>query len=360
MKNSYYNEQSIIDLEKKLECLNNVDIRKDLNYFKIPITVVDQTTAGVKQFNDIYLWLKDSDFNYIVRTPSGGISIDRKNFKPPMWDYREISAGIEITLVTVTNAYRIQYRKGDTQIVNDRVLSGRKAFSIFRAICERTGIDLEKYAVENGFEIKKTIPSPLIWADRMLLNETFSNVHHIDLHAAYPSGLAITHPEFRPLIEMLYHNRKTDATKKDVLNYTVGMMQSRIIGAVFAQLSKDAIIWAKEKVLEIAAKVKENNGVILLYNTDGFWYQGDIYHGEGEGLGLGEWSNDHCDCIFRMASKGKYEYIENGVYKPVVRGKTSYDDILPRAEWNWGDIYNCSCAVAEFDEELGLIITEEL
>ena len=84
-----------------------------------------------------------------------------------------------------------------------------------------------------------------------------------------------------------------------------------------------------------------NNGRhLILTNVDGIWYTGDIYHGDGEGDKLGQWSNDHMNCTCRAKSAGAYEYIENGEYHAVVRGSTNLDKIKPRDQWVWGDIYN--------------------
>ena len=79
---------------------------------------------------------------------------------------------------------------------------------------------------------------------------------------------------------------------------------------------------------------------MIARSTDCIWYEGEIYHGEGEGKALGEWSNDHTNCTFRAKSKGVYEYIENGKYTVVARGYYELDKIKPRDLWSWGDIYN--------------------
>ena len=98
---------------------------------------------------------------------------------------------------------------------------------------------------------------------------------------------------------------------------------------------------------------------ILGFNTDGIWYQGDIYHGEGEGDKLGEWSNDHINCLFRSKSNGAYEFIENGQYNAVVRGNTSFDAIEPdRSKWTWGDIYKSNVLTYTFDEKIGVVYEE--
>ena len=85
--------------------------------------------------------------------------------------------------------------------------------------------------------------------------------------------------------------------------------------------------------------MRNSGRIVISYNTDGVWYDGEIYHGEGEGPNLGQWSNDHVNCMFRAKSAGAYEFIEDGKYYPVVRGQTTLDAIKPRSSWEWGDIY---------------------
>ena len=102
------------------------------------------------------------------------------------------------------------------------------------------------------------------------------------------------------------------------------------------------------------AEILEKKGrIVLLFNTDGIWYKGAPYHGEGEGDGLGQWHNDHVRCKFRMKSAGAYEFIENGVYTPVVRGVS----LEKREGWQWGDIYTEKAEpdILVFDEERGVL-----
>ena len=65
---------------------------------------------------------------------------------------------------------------------------------------------------------------------------------------------------------------------------------------------------------EMNARLIANGDKILGHNTDGIWYQGPVYHGEGEGNDLGQWRNDYVDCRFRAKSSGAYEFIENGSF----------------------------------------------
>ena len=120
-------------------------------------------------------------------------------------------------------------------------------------------------------------------------------------------------------------------------------MQSSIIHARYARLSRDAIHDNNRRVYELAERVRAAGYIPLLYNTDGFWYcdpeHKGPYHGAGEGSGLGEWHTDHHAEKWRAKSAGAYEYIENGEYTPVIRGRTRLDLTQHRRDWQWGDIF---------------------
>ena len=191
-------------------------------------------------------------------------------------------------------------------------------------------------------------------------DQVLYNVHHLDYHSSYATGLCNTHPEFKPIIEILYNGRKEHSEYKDVLNMTIGMMQSIKNGrqAEWAHLSRDAIAYNNRRIIELYNKLLLSGRKIVGFNTDGIWYQGELYHDENEGNNIGQWANDHIDCVFRSKSSGAYEFIENGVYYPVIRGSTKLDDIKPRNEWQWGDIYKEGIILYEFDEKEGFIKNE--
>ena len=50
--------------------------------------------------------------------------------------------------------------------------------------------------------------------------------------------------------------------------------------------------------------------------------------------------------------------IENGKYNPVFRGRSTYDDIVPREEWSWGDIYKGGAIKYVFREGVGLVLND--
>ena len=84
--------------------------------------------------------------------------------------------------------------------------------------------------------------------------------------------------------------------------------------ARWAHLSRDAIKDNNDRVKKLAETLEKKGRMVLSFNTDGIWYKGPVYHGEGEGDGLGEWHNDHVNCKFRAKSSGSYEFIENKKY----------------------------------------------
>ena len=90
-------------------------------------------------------------------------------------------------------------------------MSGRKAFTLFKRLLTKRGINLDDYVIDNGSEVKEEIQKPLIGAKRKVFyDRTFENVNHIDFHSSFAGGLANTHPEFRKTLEWLYENREKD------------------------------------------------------------------------------------------------------------------------------------------------------
>ena len=328
--------------------LKHSPFKTTINMKWVPINVFRLCTEnGIENFNKIYMWLYKNVKNRIKRTKSGGISYNKINFKPPMWDLTQGNTWISITYIDLDGVWRIQFRFEATEKENKRQQYGSQSFREFKKKCLSHGINLDKYKIDNGEEIKQEIERPLIkLANFAIRDNIFFNVHHIDFHNSYPAGLVNTHPEFKEVITELYEKRKQNEIYKAILNHSIGYMQSiKCCGAKWAHLSRDAINDNNKRIRELANKLKESGRTILSYNTDGIWYMGDIYHGEGEGKDLGEWENDHTDCKFRAKSAGSYEYIENGIYTPVVRGHTKLDDKKPREQWEWGDIYQPDAAV---------------
>lgn len=333
---------------KELLKLKHSLITRKVNYIKIPCTAFNMNDEGASIFNKYFRWIKEiKEFNKIVRTPSGGISIERRNFKPPMWDVRATKSLIELTIILKEGCWRLQFRTIPKATDEGNTLYGSTCFKIFKSKCLEYGIDLDTYVISNGEEVKKEIESPMIKLERPVYKDkTIENVHHLDFHSSYPTGLINTHPEFKEAIEWMYEHRKEDNNKfKLVLNATIGYMQSLdCCDARWAHLSRDAIKNNNDRIREMAQKLRDSGRVVVSYNTDGIWYKGDVYHDANEGKTLGTWENDHINCTFRAKSAGSYEFIEDGKYTPVVRGFTRLDTVKERKYWSWGDIYRIDAA----------------
>lgn len=335
------------ELNSVLEA-RGVVMMRHANKLKIPVYGINVCEEGAREFNAYYHELLKREYNTIRRTKSGGISISKTNFRPPMWDVKYTRACLEITVLAEGRMLRIQFRQNISidagTAGEERQIYGRQAFAAFRKELEKDGVFLEHYEIDNGPEVKKTIPKYMIReADRTVCGENriWENCHHIDFHNSFPAGLCNTHPEFTRTITRIYENRKTKPINKAILNYSIGFFQS-IDGcnARWAHLAKDAIADNNDRVYELSQRITDAGRRVLLWNTDGIWYQGEIYHGEGEGKALGQWENDHINCTFRAKSRGAYEFVEDGKYYPVLRGYTKLDKVKPRQNWEWGDIFN--------------------
>ena len=314
-----------------LDLLDSLNIKRvetvKPNKLKTPITKFGLNEVGVEKFNKIYKFIKANDIKEMIMTPSHGIS-----YKNVGICYHLSRTATCIEIILYADGYcRIQLRGGkDLEIAQHKEIYGRQAFTI----CLEDAIP--------GFIFKKA--------------------HHIDFHNSYPAGLCNKHPEFRPVIEHLYKKRKENNIYKAILNYSIGFMQSLGgCGARWAHLTRDAIKDNNDRIRDIAARLRAAGNHILSFNTDGIWYIGNIYHGEGEGSELGQWENDHINCQWRCKSAGAYEFIEGNKYTPVVRGYTNLDKKKNRSEWSWGDIFKeeASPITFRFDESEGVIYGKE-
>lgn len=338
---------------KELMALKHTEDHSKINKLLIPVSVFNIDKQGAKAFNKIYLWLASRKLYPIEKTPSGGIKNGSK-VKRPAWDVRVNRYCVELTVLLEGFAWRIQFR---TKV--PKGLSGRKAFSIFKKMLLNDGVNLDDYAIDNGEEVKKTIPKYLVKEyHKFYIDKIYTNAHHIDFHSSFAGGLANTHEEFRKTLNWLYVNREKSEINKNILNFSIGFMQSMDgCKAKWAHLSKDAITDNNERVSDLAFRLENSGRTVLLLNTDGLWYNGPIYHGEGEGSGLGQWENDHINCQFRMASAGAYEFIENGEYHPVIRGIPNDT----KTDWEWGDIYKDKALpnIFSFTKERGVELNGE-
>lgn len=320
---------------------------------------------GVKRFNEIYTYIYanlNNNWRKIERTKSGGIK-NGMHTNIRAWDCRFTSSNVTITICYSTRLYVVNIGRKFTK---EESIYPDQAFRLFKEKCAANGIDLDSMRIENGQEVKATIEKPyIVMYNHMCESDApLENCHHIDYHSSYPAGLCNTHPEFRKVIEPIYENRKKHPSNKAILNYTIGWMQSyepeKRRFANWAHLSRDAIADNNRRIEAMTNKLIAHGNKILGYNTDGIWYQGEMYHDADEGPKLGQWHHDYTNCLFRSKSNGSYEFIENGMYYPVVRGSTKLDKIKDRTMWQWGDIYNAGdIKKYSFLEGIGIIYEQE-
>ena len=321
-------------------------ISRRVNLRDIPIVVFDITDDGMRKMNEILDIANSCDYlKELVFTKSGGISTAFENFRPSV-GVRETGSLVDVVIMDQSVA-RFQFRAKESE-KKAVPISGTTAFKIFSDVCKKYGINLDNYSIENGLEIKKTIKPPLIELVKAKSGYMFNNAHHIDFHSAYMSNLIKIHSEFSPVVEELYAERKKNPYYKYVLTNTTGFFQSALINYKFSHLSKFMIEKTIENVLNLSKRLENSGRVVLSYNTDGIWYSGEPFHGNGEGKKIGEWENNRLYCKIYYKSAGCYAFEENGVFKPVVRGRRKLDGIKPRNLWTWKDFFNLDDEVFQY------------
>ena len=307
------------------------------NYIKMPVTRTD----SVDEFNAVLAHYRSLGYNKLDRTESGGISL--ATLRLPAINMTTNKWGVELIVGDCDGWFRLQFRNNLFDDVDEKKLkiTGKQALNKFYYCLQDIGIDLNDYAIPNGKMVKATIEKPLIQLDRQSFKDViFTNAHHLDINSSYPAGVKEYHPEFGPVIDEWYKRKQAGHKEyKAYLNLMIGTMQSSYIGYKYADISKYAIGRNNQKIREMAQWLKDNGRVVLLYNTDGIWFTGDPYPEEPQSKELGAFKQDHTNCTFRAKSDGAYEFIEDGVYYPVLRGHTKLDEYLPRDKWKWGDIY---------------------
>ena len=291
-------------------------------------------------FNTLVKYCEENNYHTIKWTKSGGIAKGKKVFIPPAYGIKTIGKTTVVLVLTFEGKfYRFTFGIARAE---QKEISGYASFKAFKRTCEKYDINIDDYAIDNGEEYKEDFPNPY----RELYNERFAdkvieNVHHIDLNSSFMSGLAMTYPEFKPVVEELYSKRKEDEIYKAILTHTYGYLQSELVNYKYILLSKAMVDYNNAYLDSLKDKLLESGRIVLAYNSDGIWYKGDIYHDENEGKNIGQYKNDHTNCKIRFRSINAYEYIEDGKYHVALSGITRLDKLLPRSEWSWGDIYNC-------------------
>ena len=312
------------------------------NLLKFPVTKVtlDEWNELVHYYN---LQYEAGEINRgFFSTPSGGISIKREHlfYNNCCYEVREARYMHELIICSGEGRARVQYDHGQTP--QEKQCSGHRAFCKLKRELAKDGIDISKYFITNGKEIKETIPEAML--KLMILPDVkYTHTYHIDINSAYPYAMTILYPEWTNAIERIYKRRQKNKINKSVLVMSYGWFQSRYFGYKLAHVSKYCIDFTIDYLNYLTERIREH-GSVIAYNVDGIWFQCEnedfIKELESEATKeLGGFKLDHKNCDIRFKSVGCYEFLEDGVYTPVVRGRTNMDDLKPRIEWEWGDIY---------------------
>lgn len=313
----------------------------------IPVNMFTTDPESMEEWNEIYRYCfqleSEGKLHRFVMTPSTGISIKRGNIRGAMWTLQE-NKSHTMSMIILRHPENARYYKFKFGYTKDKSQTGAgyHAYQTYVHELKKDGVDLTDLALTGTKEenelVKKTIPKAKIEC-RVCPRVPLNNCHHIDLNSAFQAGMSEAYPILRPTVERLFALRKTNPVYKDILNMTQGFFQSEMVSYKYSHISKAGYEWTNNKLQELTLKLTSSGRRIVGYNTDGIWYQGDIYHDEGEGTQLGQWKNDHQNCKLRYKSPGCYEFIENGKYYPVFRGTMSYELEKPRELWEWGDIF---------------------
>lgn len=337
--------------------------------FQLPITYVDIETWN-HYAQDLVNRQKSlvSDYKYekLIVTNSGNIS-KKQYFSTHKYLVEQKNSFVSLFIWDDRGYARIAIRNG---VESKPEMTGRTAFWKLVNELKADNVNLFDFTIK-GEEGEKLHIQDSLEENRLikvvaeeLVNETLYNVHHLDLRSAYAAGVAYHYQELSPTLNRLFNQRESNPIYKHVLNLSIGMFESSYINYRFKHLALNAHRYTKERMMHMTKQIIDNGGKVLLYNTDGIWYQGNklnIY----EGNKLGDWRHDHVNCKFRMKSAGAYEYIDsNGQYQVVLRGKTNLDRIKPRDKWVWGDIYVKPAGqyemlqlICDIDKEIKLIKT---
>ena len=142
-------------------------------------------------------------------------------------------------------------------------------------------------------------------------------------------------------------------------NVIYPFLKDNRIKAKLAHISRYAIARNNQKIDAMVEWLKANDRIPVLINTDGIWFIGAPTNLSSKLLG--EFEEDHKNCTLRIKSSGAYEYIEDGKYHPVLRGKTKLDRIKPRDMWQWGDIYqeDAQPIMLTFNKNKGIVEVED-
>lgn len=332
---------------------------------KFQMEPIEMKFTDLDEFNEVYNYVK-SNFMKVEPTKSGSMPYNSSCKLHSRYMVIQSKTKIELTVVCHLGCYRFIIGNKRDEVKNP--VSGKQAVRAIYKEAKKLGIDLEKYKVspEEGKKIKKEIEPPHIEMFG-IEGRVYTNVHHLDLNSSYASRIVEIYPELKPLYESMYNQRhEKNEYYKHVLTNHIGCWQSEYCPDVsnagklapyqFANMSKIAVNETRHLIEKYIIELRKAGRKVLLTNTDGIWYQGELFHDESEGNKLGQWKNDHKNCQFIMKSKGAYQFIEDNVCHTVVRGTTLLDREKSRDDWKFGEIFNqVLMEYYTFEEEKGVV-----
>lgn len=275
--------------------------------------------------------------------------------------------GLLKELMVIDLAHDVMVRATITTVrqnVGDIVVSGKEAYFKVKEKFKEFGISLDKYKVSysEGKKIKETIEKYFLEVCDVMCTGldnaiVTGDVHHLDLNSAFTSGIVANYPELSgPYKEMYLMRKENNGYYKQVLTNSCGYFQSAGCNFALAALSKAGINWTNAKLRELKARLIANGRKPILVNTDGIWYQGEIFHAEDEGTHLGQWKNDHTNCCICIKGPKSYQYLENnqvhtvcsGPYKKEITSTWKFGEIFKHPDLNW-----------KFMEDVGYVENQE-
>ena len=238
---------------------------------------------------------------------------------------------------------------------NEDGITGYEAFKEFKKLCSKHGINLDDERYDSTEQDKEDIESPYImFFDKYHMVETggdtVPNCHHLDINSAWPSRCCEAYPELTPVFKEL------KAKSKYYANAALGYCQSEYCNYKYSKLAKEGIKRTNDYLNLLTAKLIRAGRTVVGYNTDGIWYQGDVYHDEDEGTEFGQWKTDYTNCHLVIYGNGDYGIWENdgeGAFHVKMRGRCQYDYIKDRSKWDPYDYIAAHdyCSSLRFNEE---------
>lgn len=315
--------------------------------------------TNIKKFNEIVDQLEDR-FGYhcdnFFSKHSSGYYVESRN----------IGYKIYVRMRKCKFSIRIGARLSE----EDTGISGTDSMKKFITECRKHHIDLSKYYKA---EECKPLNVGAIVESYIEPNVVYDNVHHLDLNSAFLSGIITKYPEFKPVLEEWYNKRKTNEEYKLIINSFIGALQSDVCRYYrnlrkkepysLNILSRAAREYCNNTIRRLQKELIDSGRKIININTDGIWYQGDIYHSNEEGHNLCQYKNDHSNCQFispylerEHKTSTNYQFLEGDKLDMSFRGVCNLDLIKHREDWKWKEICDTKPLQIKLDKDTNKII----